>query len=400
MDNILENKGQLENTDKYKIAKELRLRIIPEANEILKEIDILEKESESLDIEPLFEQQDDEKSGLFFSILKFAFGINNRILESEYLPPGLKDCLVSLEVSAGKLVLSIYGNFAGSDRELYIFVSDNAGGTSRDIARSVMGESTKAEDNELNSEEIEVSSIDYIGEYSESGLKVSYGVKYITSVAVEIDPTFFEIRPATLYDIGKDYVSIKELVEAQGALAGINGNFFGRDNGGMDSIMIYGEEISKTTKGKPSLVFLKNGSIAMDYTENILEQYGKDIVHLMKGVRFLIKDGNPVNINDKEFKESYPKGNAVVPRSAVCLKENGNIVFYATAKNRAIMSIDPKMLIDVMNILGCHNAVELDGCASAQIYENGNEHCKVCEEVPNGIRVFRKKFMDILECTL
>ena len=85
-------------------------------------------------------------------------------------------------------------------------------------------------------------------------------------------------------------------------------------------------------------------------------------------------------------------------RSAVCVKENGNVIFFSTVKGTEFTSITVSYLIEVMEYFGCKDAAELDGMGSTQIYENGEEHSLISRKIPNGLLVFPKRVISTAEC--
>ena len=200
------------------------------------------------------------------------------------------------------------------------------------------------------------------------------------------DPS--RVSLATIYPWKDKGVNLHELVEANGAIAGINGGLYASAN---------------NTGGRPYGVIVSNGEIQLNepqsfkglvlvgFTEEHILQIidlagmnAKDVEEMVKEMKIrdavcFQEEASDVNnhfvqlIINNEAREMNGKGSGLNPRTAIGQRADGAVLMFVTdGRGKAgHLGASSGDLIKVMQEFGAVNAANLDGGSSSCMYYNG-----------------------------
>jgi exopolysaccharide biosynthesis protein len=233
-----------------------------------------------------------------------------------------------------------------------------------------INEGTNAEDINIISEGTQDEESEDLFKYTEKSdvdMTNISGSKYKGYIITVRDPK--RIKLAVSKTIGENGTYIKDLVNQEDGIAGVNASGFvdaaGKGNGGVPTgIVIKNGEVVYCEKGfnNYSLIgFNKDGVLILgNYDINKIKE-----LNIQEGVSF-----TPfLIVNNKPVKISGDGGWGINPRTAIGQKEDGSVVFL-TIDGRQLQSIGAtiKEIQDIMIEEGCVNAANLDGGSSSVMY--------------------------------
>lgn len=212
------------------------------------------------------------------------------------------------------------------------------------------------------------------------------GVTYTGTMMIVKDPS--RISLATIYPWRDKGVTLDELVNANGALAGINGGLYASTN---------------NTGGKPRGVIVSNGEIQhnepsearglvlVGFTEehilqivDISKMSKQDVVELVAdmkirdAVTFQEESSDANNhfvqlIINNEAREMNGMGSGLNPRTAIGQRADGSVLLFVTdgRGKSGHLGASSGDLIAVMQEYGAVNAANIDGGSSSCMYYDG-----------------------------
>lgn len=205
------------------------------------------------------------------------------------------------------------------------------------------------------------------------------GKNYKGYMLIIPDPSKVVVRSTSKLGIRGD--KLEDIVEASGAIAGINAGGFldtnGRGNGGTPSgILIQdGKIISKETSRKQLMIGLNDKNVLTLGKFSLDEMQDLKIRDAAYFRPFLIVNGVPTI---KEGDGGWGLG----PRSVIGQRVDGTILLLAIDGRQVGYSIGAslKETQDLMLSYGAHNAANLDGGSSTTLYYDGKIVNKPCSK--------------------
>lgn len=209
--------------------------------------------------------------------------------------------------------------------------------------------------------------------------KRSSKVPYILH-AFKIDSKKYDLRPLTASP--DTYASIRRMVENQGALLGVNANFFDPNGNPLGLIISNGQEINSYRPISWWGVF----------------SIEKGIPHIVAGPQW--KKSNEVTTAIQAGPRLIAKGKTlrlkqeISPKTAIGITKNGDIILVATLFPLDINEL-ARLMVGSMRKGGleCIDALNFDGGSSTQMYAKiGSFELRLPSYVgvPVGLGVFRK----------
>lgn len=165
----------------------------------------------------------------------------------------------------------------------------------------------------------------------------------------------YRIRVRTAKEFGKSVTSAQEISRKSGGLFVINGSFFDHLERPLGLVISRGITISPLHKGGTTLtgIFqIKNGKPEIIHRDEFNPN----------GVVEAIQAGPRLLVNGKAT--PVTKNNARSLRTAVCLDQASNILF--ASSTRWVMGVTLQEMQQILQRVGCRNALNLDGGGSAQ----------------------------------
>lgn len=256
-------------------------------------------------------------------------------------------------------------NIVASDTAIDKIMSSNTVAT--------ISEGTNKEDINIIDEDTEGDDLgDLFKENDKSAVNITdiSGDKYKGYILTVKNPK--RIKLAVSKSLGEYGTYLKDLVNQENGIAGVNGSGFvdveGKGNGGVPTgIVIKDGEILYYEKGFKSyslIGFDKDGVLTLgNYTINKIKE-----LNIQEGVSF----GPFLIINNKPIEIYGDGGWGINPRTAIGQKEDGTVIF-VVIDGRQLHSIGAtiKEVQDIMIAEGCVNAANLDGGSSAVMYYEG-----------------------------
>lgn len=256
-------------------------------------------------------------------------------------------------------------NIVASDSAIDKIMSSNTVAT--------ISEGTNKEDINIIDEDTEGDDLgDLFKENDKSAVNITNisGDKYKGYILTVKNPK--RIKLAVSKSLGEYGTYLKDLVNQENGIAGVNGSGFvdveGKGNGGVPTgIVIKDGEIVYYEKGFKNyrlIGFDKDGVLTLgNYTINQIKE-----LNIQEGVSF----GPFLIINNKPIEIYGDGGWGINPRTAIGQKEDGTVIF-VVIDGRQLHSIGAtiKEVQDIMIAEGCVNAANLDGGSSSVMYYEG-----------------------------
>ena len=241
---------------------------------------------------------------------------------------------------------------------------------------------------EVDSELIQVGSEDVDTEEEEKAIEITEvsGATFSGTMMIVKDPS--RISLATIFPWKETGVTLDQLVNDNGAIAGINGGLYNSSN---------------NSGGRPYGVIVSNGEIQLNRPQEFkglvligfTEEHILEIIDLSKmsagDVEKLVKErkirdavtfqeeASDVNnhfvqlIINNEAREMNGMGSGLYPRTAIGQREDGAVLLFVTdGRGKAgHLGASSGDLISVMQEFGAVNAANLDGGSSSCMYYDG-----------------------------
>lgn len=241
---------------------------------------------------------------------------------------------------------------------------------------------------EVDSELIQVGSEDVDTEEEEEAIEITEvsGATFSGTMMIVKDPS--RISLATIFPWKETGVTLDQLVNDNGAIAGINGGLYNSSN---------------NSGGRPYGVIVSNGEIQLNRPQEFkglvligfTEEHILEIIDLSKmsagDVEKLVKErkirdavtfqeeASDVNnhfvqlIINNEAREMNGMGSGLNPRTAIGQREDGAVLLFVTdGRGKAgHLGASSGDLISVMQEFGAVNAANLDGGSSSCMYYDG-----------------------------
>ena len=212
------------------------------------------------------------------------------------------------------------------------------------------------------------------------------GSTYTGTMMIVKDPS--RISLATIYPWRERGVTLDELVNSNGAIAGINGGLYKSDNntgGSPTGVIVSNGEIQYN---KPQEV---KGLVLIGFTNDhilqiidLSEMSAKDVENMVAemGIRDAVtfqeettSDNNHFVklIINNELREMNGMGSGLNPRTAIGQRADGSVLMFVTdgRGKSGHLGASCADLISVMEEFGAVNAANLDGGSSSCMYYNG-----------------------------
>ncbi len=222
------------------------------------------------------------------------------------------------------------------------------------------------------SEELPFNIVEIIGE--EEGLTVAriQGKRYKGFVAIVEDPLRLTVGVCPYFSNEGRGRTVKEMVEEFGAVLGINGGGFADPNGNGTGAMPTGNVISggvvRYAGGGPTVGMDAAGRLyAGEYTSAACRELG---------LQWAVSYG-PTLISDGQIRPGL-SNNLEEPRTAVGQREDGTVILLnIQGRQASALGVTCQELADILFGMGCINAGNLDGGASADMFYNG-DYVNIC----------------------
>ncbi len=212
---------------------------------------------------------------------------------------------------------------------------------------------------------------------------------------VHLDQAAYESSLVRAGKRGRGRETVAAMASRVKADVAINGGFFhighGKDGRPSGSLVINGKIYGLKNKIQPILI-INNGKLSIQRInpKQFLAQKGNARASIVSGIPLLIKDGR-VNQGLYSKSQSYTAPHA---RTAVGIKPNGGVVIVIAEHDPVLMGTRGLSLLELaqlMEKLGCHSAINLDGGGSSTLWVKGRVINRTLGDVDefNGIQAER-----------
>ncbi|MBA4149599.1 MAG: phosphodiester glycosidase family protein [Verrucomicrobia bacterium] len=210
--------------------------------------------------------------------------------------------------------------------------------------------------------------------------------QFITLLAVDLSQTNSRIRFAAAQQFGTNQMVVPDLAEKAGAVAAMNGGFFGKEPTANSGILkIDGKLLPFTRKESDELHFVGGSAVGIDQGGqwHFIERPGaswpddwKEVEHALAGGHPLVLKGK---IHSEVIRTNYKHAREARhvlskhPRTAIGVTTN-RIALLLSADGRHpenAEGLTMQQTAEVMQALGCDNAINLDGGGSTTVWLKG-----------------------------
>jgi hypothetical protein len=188
--------------------------------------------------------------------------------------------------------------------------------------------------------------------------------------------------------LGKKKSSVKSMVQAKNALAGINANFFDTKDDPLGVLVIDTEVFSLVHKGGRLLsgIFQIKQNIPSIISRN---DFAPEMIKLA------VQSGPRLIVNSEKSRISTQEPRS--RRSGIAITEGGSVIMFATQLRFPGATLEEIQSTLLDSGLGIHSALNLDGGGSSQLffYENEEKSREISisggDEVPSALLVLQKE---------
>ena len=210
--------------------------------------------------------------------------------------------------------------------------------------------------------------------------------QFICLLAVETQHPRTRIRFAAAHQFGMRDMTTPELAEKAGALAAINGGFFDvTTNANCGILKIDGKVFPFTKRESEELLFVGSSAVGLDKRgrwhfmvrqKETWDEDWKDMRHALAGGHPLVLNGKIVSQIDREAfdpRREQRHAGGRNPRTAIGVTTN-QVALLITLDGRHAgedEGVTLRQLAQLMQTLGCDNAINLDGGGSTTMWLRG-----------------------------
>ncbi len=209
-------------------------------------------------------------------------------------------------------------------------------------------------------------------EYREMMLQAQGELSGVGVKLLRIDPEAIEVRVVHFQSLAMENSTVKELAERTGAVAAINGGFFGTNGHPLGFLMAAGRVINGRVRGRgrrgslhySAIFFIRDGKPFIVHRDSFSPS---GVEHALQAGPYLIHQGKPTGGLDL-----YRENRRIAPRAAFALDRDRRLIALVTdSAINGLSWCELQALLLTPSQQGGLESVEalnLDGGSSAQLY--------------------------------